>query len=815
MASYTYEFIELGDEHALGCKCCRFDKGIDLPVPKKLSHEEVATLARSFSVSIFKDWSRLNAILKRFETTIQKRWLKKSPKQRREVLLKAWPDMPTTHRPDFAGFRKVKKNTPRSHTLPSSAFLWPYINLEDLQQRHHLLLFINSRGRNLPGLFAQMDLRSAHLGNGFKNLPMPKEDEFRMELYGQNAPVAYGRVLSKKEKATYGASQKIMNNAAQGLLILEIQQKIYEFLLSCVQNILHDIHPSQHFLAAHQSAPGLPGADTKEWPSLRAYTLERAYLAPQAMDIDSLALMAASRRASAEDHLWLLTEDPGYFIDSLKDWKEHSEITMTHGCSHCWRHVAQRMVSNAFSFFIFWHWIHRQLTRMQSFEKQLARINRQTLRLNARDEKLWLELYNVITMVQGDPILLLSMGLKASPRLRHTYFTEESIRRGEPELKGIPSKHTEAEKRVDLLFHALVNDEKRSLHGLPHLVQEVQHMLETDAEANLLVDSWLSTIFADLAMLSELSTRIDALDPWSYGWCATDALESEAAAKPVKDLLTLDGKLRTGVLKAFMNAKWSDTFIYLDILLDGKLDYPAAKRHTEENVEKMRHAEGVLDILWEEIEACVKETTNISVKAVIKNRLFEPRTKYRTPEWIPPLVAPSKPAALTEVSTNIPRFGEGTGTTDAITPVKEKTKVKTRGAATPLQEKLNEAKLATSDPVPTPSVTISVPKRAFKVLSALFPDPGSAGHQRSEIAWEEFLQAMDCIGFQPLKLYGSVWVFTPRSGEECKVQAKRSIQFHEPKEVRKGSKIPAGMVRMFGKRMKHAFGWEDGMFVCE
>ena len=791
MASYTYELIELGDEHALGCKCCRFDKGIDLPIPKNLSHEAVSKLARGFSVSIFKDWSKLNAILKRFEAPIQKRWLKKSPRQRKEILLNAWPEMPTTHRPDFAGFRNTKKNTPRSHTLPSAAFLWPYINLEDLQIPHHLLLFLNSRGRHLPGLFVQTDLHSAHLGQGWATPYNPGDHAFRMELYGQTTPSSYGRLISTKEYSSPSARQKILYGCSHGLLALEIQQQIYDFLLSCAKLILHDTNPRQFYLAPHMPVPGLLEAETKDWPTLRTYTLERSYLPPQSMDISRLAMMAGARRASAEDHLWLLTEDPGYFIDSLKDWKEHSRETIEHSCSHCWRHVAQRMVSNAFCLFIFWHWIHRQLTRMQPFEKQLARANHKTLRLDSRDEKLWLELVNVIQLLEGFPIAILSSGLKASPRLRHTYFTDESVRRGNPEPKGVPKKQTEAEKRVDLLFHAIVSYEKRQLHTLNRLVQEVQHMLETDAEANLLIDSWLSCIFADLAMLSELNTRVDCLDPWACGWGATEELHSRAAEKPMDDLFALDEKLRTGIAGAFASDAWLDEHVCLDILVDGRLEYPAAKRHTEDNVKKMRFAEAVLDLLWEEIEASVRATSNISVKTLIKNRLLEPRIKYRTPEWMPPLIAPAKPAVLTELHPNVPRFGEGTTMSNVVTPAKEKTKTKTRGTATPLKDDPDDPTLPDSAPETPPSTTIKVPKRAYKVLSALFPQAGAASHQRSEIAWEELLQAMDCIGLQPMKLYGSVWIFMPRSDAECKVQTKRSIQFHEPEEVRRGSKIPA------------------------
>lgn len=74
--SFTYELLdELGEEHHLGCKCCRFDKGYDLPIPKKLSIQETIQSARALSTSIFKHWTALNAMIKRFEATIQKRWM--------------------------------------------------------------------------------------------------------------------------------------------------------------------------------------------------------------------------------------------------------------------------------------------------------------------------------------------------------------------------------------------------------------------------------------------------------------------------------------------------------------------------------------------------------------------------------------------------------------------------------------------------------------------------------------------------------------------------------------------------------------------
>lgn len=121
--SVTYEQAEYGENHDLGCKCCRmrtvsntdpilrrpypplaphnplssivhlrrpaafqtspilsktstdYVKGADLPIPSDLDIDEIAEEAQIFRVSIFRDWTRLNAILKRFELTIQKRWM--------------------------------------------------------------------------------------------------------------------------------------------------------------------------------------------------------------------------------------------------------------------------------------------------------------------------------------------------------------------------------------------------------------------------------------------------------------------------------------------------------------------------------------------------------------------------------------------------------------------------------------------------------------------------------------------------------------------------------------------------------------------
>lgn len=159
-----------------------------------------------------------------------------------------------------------------------------------------------------------------------------------------------------------------------------------------------------------------------------------------------------------------------------------------------------------------------------------------------------------------------------------------------------------------------------------------------------------------------------------------------------------------------------------------------------------------------------------------------------------------------------------------------KTKVKTHGKPAATDPRLHIAvDNAPRETVAAESVEkVAIPKRAFKVFSALLPSQVAAQQQRPEIPWDDLLFAMNAIGLQPIKLYGSVWMFRPVSKGDTaetesgirtvgKLDLERSIQFHEPKEVRKGAKIPKAMVRTFGRRLKHAFGWEvaDDIFSCE
>lgn len=60
-------------------------------------------------------------------------------------------------------------------------------------------------------------------------------------------------------------------------------------------------------------------AEASEWPTLAAMAAEAPYRVPANINFDQLQAVIAARRSAAEDHIWVLREDPGYFRDAVGD----------------------------------------------------------------------------------------------------------------------------------------------------------------------------------------------------------------------------------------------------------------------------------------------------------------------------------------------------------------------------------------------------------------------------------------------------------------------------------------------------------------
>jgi hypothetical protein len=193
-----------------------------------LSIQECRQNVYVLSANIFKSWKALNDIHTSRGEVIRQQWLRNSRKNKKAMLLAAWPGMPSRHRPDMASDRSEE------------ASMWPYINLEDLSSSEALYSFLESRGRNLPDKFAYSDLELAPLFKRRKEFLNTWPGNFTMTFIGQTTGQTYGNLVEHPDvQAAFGAiKQGRPVHIDHGLQILLLQQRIFSFLLHCANLIL-------------------------------------------------------------------------------------------------------------------------------------------------------------------------------------------------------------------------------------------------------------------------------------------------------------------------------------------------------------------------------------------------------------------------------------------------------------------------------------------------------------------------------------------------------------------------------------------------
>lgn len=270
-------------------------------LPSCAKPSEIQQRSRELASQTFNDYHLLHDLLERHELTIRKRWQKKTTEQRRKVLLTAWPNMPHDHRPDFEAFTQESQQERLRGTKFKEAFMWPYINLEDLLKPKFLLLFLKSRGHKPPYMFALTDYDAIHMGISSHAIRGPVLHGYTMVFMGEKSPQFHGELLSWEE---YPEAEELIDLGVgvvpdQGMIILEIQQKLWSFLVDCCFQILHEI-PKGDILKRYpvQTEPFMViGRDNMGFPSLSTVVAEAPYRVPAVLgdDLVRLGAIVASR----------------------------------------------------------------------------------------------------------------------------------------------------------------------------------------------------------------------------------------------------------------------------------------------------------------------------------------------------------------------------------------------------------------------------------------------------------------------------------------------------------------------------------------
>ncbi|KAK4034371.1 hypothetical protein C8A01DRAFT_39148 [Parachaetomium inaequale] len=265
----------------------------------------------------------LQRTLGKFEFLIRKRWGKKKKlAERTKALQKAWPNMPASHRPDLHSIIEDRQQ-------PREVFLMPYINLKDLVSGNTLLRLLNSRGRHEPCVFAQVDLERLQLATRSKKILQPYQlVVHKMDMSSSVLPpdALYGYVSLPTPRDARDVVIHREVAGSEGVLVLEVQARLLNFLTDFCREILHDKRaeidderipeePEPDPLPAHDET-----TDSIVWVALQA-----PYRTPHAaIDLHGMVDLAKAAADDAQMRLWTLRQDPGYFATAVVDFEQHS-----------------------------------------------------------------------------------------------------------------------------------------------------------------------------------------------------------------------------------------------------------------------------------------------------------------------------------------------------------------------------------------------------------------------------------------------------------------------------------------------------------
>lgn len=781
-----------------------------LPMPSFLTAPNVRSRSRVLSSSIFDSWNTLHVIIEHHEETIRKRWLKKTREQRKRILNAVWPGMATSHRPDIDQFKR-KRNS-------QEAYKWPSINTDDLSKPKLFLLFLSARARNQPFAFARADINACRFGITSRALIPGFLNEHVMMFTGRTSSNTYGELIAWEDHpdAFDWLTSQRGAHPGEGLLILEIQDRLYRFLVDCCKNILQDMTEAVQIGAGAPPQPEPPSLMNNDLglTSLATSTAEAPYRVPAELNLQRLESIIQAKVSDAEDHIWALREDPGYFASILQEYRDHRQELMvdTNGKRHpllatptqehvFWGRVIQNSIVAPLAEMEIWGVLLDKVIDLRRLQiKYAAEIDPERDLPPDYAFAFYTFYHHLQNYVKG-PIGVLKHGFVASPPMR-SYFDREPQDPGSTIIRIVSRARPRGEAEMIIwVMTTLFDEQQLHLVGLNTLMDELERIQTEDAKAKKLISSWVTEKIADLAVLSHCQHQVELYQPWAASF------ETEMAGN--QESIEKDLQRTQKSFEKYFTTELDRSLISLGTPHNGRFRYPADKRRTRENIEAMQQAEKNLDEFWCKLDRKLASVYALSprVRSLLSQRVLE-----RTPDWVEP-IKPTKPAETQVSSSEVKplatslsnlRFDPEQRSEHAIGRddlQSTKTKIKTRGTSS---AQVSSFSIIAARTQPDSQPLFSVDKRALKVFKSIFHTP-SASSLPGEIAWQDFVYSLCSTCFFAEKLYGSVWHFTPRG-----LDVERGIHFHEPHP---GGKIPFLTARRHGRRLNRAYGWHGGMFV--
>lgn len=817
---------------------------LELPLDSVPTFDKVTKTSRALSDDLFSDWHELRNIINTHDESIRKRWRNKTRDQKTSILSEAWGNaMSECHRPDLTLFIGTSKNQ-SPHSL--DAYKWPCINLEDLLRPRVLPKFLSSRGNNRPYVFCHTDLGACALGIATAKIRKCEMKEFSMLFSDSETSQGYAKIIRRSEnsESMSGDTSSCWFNIGEGLLVLEVQQRIWHFLLACTKAIVHDLVESAQG-SPPDSEPQSSAVSTNEpaFLMLATSTMDAPYRPPLQMDLSRLKSLVCAKRSAIADHIWLLREDPSYFADCVNEWKEHQPEMLldSQGKKHpihkagltkaFWNRVLRKMITDSYLSLSLWEYTYQTVYKLNELSRKFTDPS-SSEPLPEEFAFAMKKVRHLLELSSASSTALLKSHVPPSPPMLNYWHREgtSTADHHSTKFRMIQNPRTEQDPALDRLFWlytTLWDDKQCFLVGLRTLIDELDRLTYADTKAKDLQSGLVVDNIGDLGVISECLHQLSLYYPWSM------TIEQEMARNRqqiVEELYT-----QSAEWDSFKKSSWQGVDLAdLGSPGDGRFSYPISNRRTKTNASALYKAEFHLDQFWSEVDKHFASQSATLPDKMMRLLLSGNRSLQRTSEWAEP--TDDKPNGKMNGRSN----GKSRGKINGKSNQNLQDKPNGKSASThqhleasdmPLsstylqlrgshkrQSSVQEATSATKEPKDSnkpagtaatttlEKSTLAVDKRAKKTFSVLFFVP-SLNDTPGDTTWTDFVHAMLSVGFVVEKLYASIWHFTPP-----KSVPGESIQFHAPHA---GDKIRYHVARLFGRRLHRAYGWSENMFVLQ
>lgn len=298
------------------------------------------------------NWKGLQRMIRAHGDLIHRRWVKKKPTQRETLFREIYPDMPTEHRPDCQFYFKellltgtMTPGAPRTRMKDfratcRGAWLWPYLNLDIKGTPREFLLLLDSRVYHHPAQFSVSDLRACDVGSlldvfswYYIGGDIVMTDPAVADSYGETRPHNAKRTsvmeFSMEEVSAFKSTREEFQTRAfgqpttTGVLLLQIQEQLYGFLWTCCRAILHDIQYDELLSMPQEiKSHALLEFGCTQNTSAMVMARESPYQPAMEVNYKRIVALLAGRLDASHDHLQALREDPAYFLEQQRIWKE-------------------------------------------------------------------------------------------------------------------------------------------------------------------------------------------------------------------------------------------------------------------------------------------------------------------------------------------------------------------------------------------------------------------------------------------------------------------------------------------------------------